>query len=84
MSSTLTLPAASGAHFCEVRVDPDTGEVTGGLWALTLWGSFYVALMIVTPIVSGLIGVAQTYLNNVYIGFSTIHDQIDDAAAGAQ
>ena len=37
---------AGGTPFALTIRDPDTGEVTGGLWALTLWGSFYVALMI--------------------------------------
>jgi GNAT superfamily N-acetyltransferase len=39
---------ASGVPFAlEIREEPD-GPVAGGLWAVSVWGSFYIAL-VVTP-----------------------------------
>jgi GNAT superfamily N-acetyltransferase len=32
---------------------PDTGAVEGGLWAMSLWGSFYIALVIVPEAARG-------------------------------
>jgi GNAT superfamily N-acetyltransferase len=39
---------AGGTPFALAIREPDSDEVLGGLWALSLWGSFYIALM-VTP-----------------------------------
>jgi GNAT superfamily N-acetyltransferase len=33
--------------------NPDTGAVEGGLWAMSLWGSFYIALVIVPEAARG-------------------------------
>ncbi len=37
---------AGGTPFALVIQTPGSDEVKGGLWALSLWGSFYVALII--------------------------------------
>lgn len=37
---------AGGTPFALVVRDPDSGEIAGGLWALSLWGSFYIALIV--------------------------------------
>ena len=39
---------AGGTPFALVIRAPGSAEIAGGLWALTLWGSFYIALVI-TP-----------------------------------
>lgn len=43
-----TVGDAQGEPFALVITRPDDEEVLGGLWALSLWGSFYIAL-VVTP-----------------------------------
>ena len=37
---------AGGTPFALVIHEPGSNEVKGGLWALSLWGSFYVALVV--------------------------------------
>jgi GNAT superfamily N-acetyltransferase len=39
--------------FALTIADPDTGETAGGLWAMSLWGSFYIALVIVPEAARG-------------------------------
>lgn len=39
---------AVGKPFALVITEPGSSEVAGGLWALSLWGSFYIGL-VVTP-----------------------------------
>ncbi|WP_332765478.1 GNAT family N-acetyltransferase [Phenylobacterium sp.] len=38
---------AQGVPFALTITQPDSGEVLGGLWGLSLWGSFYVGLLVV-------------------------------------
>ena len=42
-------PDADGVPFALTLCNGDSAEVHGGLWALSLWGSFYVALVVVPP-----------------------------------
>lgn len=43
-----TVGDAQGLPFALTIHQPDSEEVLGGLWALSLWGSFYIGL-VVTP-----------------------------------
>jgi GNAT superfamily N-acetyltransferase len=43
-----TVRDAQGSPFALVITRPGASDVLGGLWALSLWGSFYIALL-VTP-----------------------------------
>ncbi len=43
-----TVGDAQGLPFALTIIEPDSEEVLGGLWALSLWGSFYIGL-VVTP-----------------------------------
>ena len=42
-----TVGDAAGEPFALTITKPGDAEVLGGLWALSLWGSFYIALVIV-------------------------------------
>lgn len=43
-----TVGDAQGLPFALTITEPNSKEVLGGLWALSLWGSFYIGL-VVTP-----------------------------------
>lgn len=43
-----TVGNAQGEPFALTITEPDSEEVLGGLWGLSLWGSFYIGLL-VTP-----------------------------------
>ena len=43
-----TVRDSQGLPFALTITEPDSEEVLGGLWALSLWGSFYIGL-VVTP-----------------------------------
>ena len=43
-----TVGDAQGLPFALTLTPPDSDEVLGGLWGLSLWGSFYIGLL-VTP-----------------------------------
>ena len=38
---------AQGEAFALILTEPGSPEVLGGLWALSLWGSFYIGLVVV-------------------------------------
>jgi GNAT superfamily N-acetyltransferase len=42
-----TIGDAQGVPFALVINKPGTAEIAGGLWALSLWGSFTIALVVV-------------------------------------
>lgn len=42
-----TVGDAQGVPFALTITQPDSAEVLGGLWGLSLWGSFYVGLVVV-------------------------------------
>lgn len=42
-----TVGDAQGRPFALVISEPGSKEVLGGLWALSLWGSFYIGLIVV-------------------------------------
>jgi len=44
---------AGGEPFALTLTRPGSAEIEGGLWALSLWGSFYVALIVVPEAARG-------------------------------
>jgi GNAT superfamily N-acetyltransferase len=44
-----TVGDAVGQPFALVITRPGSSEIQGGLWALSLWGSFYIALVVTPP-----------------------------------
>ncbi|MGH6998110.1 MAG: GNAT family N-acetyltransferase [Phenylobacterium sp.] len=48
-----TVGEASGEPFALTITSPGQDAVLGGLWALSLWGSFYVALVVVPQTARG-------------------------------
>ena len=42
-----TVGDAQGEAFALIITEPGVPEVLGGLWALSLWGSFYIGLVVV-------------------------------------
>jgi GNAT superfamily N-acetyltransferase len=44
---------AAGVPFALVIPKPGTDEIAGGLWALSLWGSFTIALVVVPEAARG-------------------------------
>ncbi|WP_310541789.1 GNAT family N-acetyltransferase [Phenylobacterium sp.] len=41
-----TVGGAQGVPFALTITEPDSEELRGGLWALSLWGSFYIGLVV--------------------------------------
>lgn len=44
-----TVGYATGTPFALVIRKPGSSEIVGGLWALSLWGSFYIGLVVSPP-----------------------------------
>ncbi len=48
-----TVGDAQGEAFALTLTEPGSPEVLGGLWALSLWGSFYIGLVVVPEAARG-------------------------------